>query len=197
MLLTESDCFSRIWALNIGKEYLPTFWLARRGYVIKWIQNPETVWQHQIRAALLVVRFRDELLRDKVILSKVQDTLLIHDIYEPMKWVGDITPHDNIPNEEKKIREAKAIRVILAEHPELLWLWFDMEEGRTLEWRKSTELDKLQAIEQAGEYEKTYPHFSGRLVHEFYSTSVLQSTQIQTAYFLDYAETFYKEYCKS
>ena len=33
-----------------------------------------------------------------------------------------------------------------------------------------------------------YPHFSGRLVYEFYSTAVLRSTQIQTAYFLDYAQ---------
>ncbi len=186
MLLNSQDCIGRYSALFLENEYIALQWLNRRWWEIRKVPNPENVAEHSISAALMVTnRFRTQFEKLSLDLLSMQDTLLIHDIQEPVPWVGDITPHDNICPKDKKIREWEAIHAILWNKPTLLWLWSDYENGNTLEWRMAMELDKLQAIEQARSYENQYN--IPWLTEEFYTYAVITKGQIKTQFLLDYA----------
>jgi 5'-deoxynucleotidase YfbR-like HD superfamily hydrolase len=52
MITNPYDCHERIDALNLWQLYIPASNLERRWWVLRGIPNPETVAQHQIRAAL-------------------------------------------------------------------------------------------------------------------------------------------------
>jgi putative hydrolases of HD superfamily len=188
MLRNYSDCWNQIYKLGIVEEYIPTFKLPRRGWVIKGILNPESVGEHQFSAAILATKFEDTFRKKRVDILIVQNILLIHDIMEPKPWVGDITPHCNVSPEEKKQRELTAIKEILRNHPELMELWLDYEEGRTSEWRIGMEIDKLHGIDRSSLYEVEYPRFQWSLIWEFYNNAVIEKKQIQTDELLLYAD---------
>lgn len=186
MLLTPYDCFDRIDALSLWKLYIPLSNKNRRGWVIREIPNPETVAQHCMLSALMVTwRFRDQLLGLGINIGAVQDTLLIHDIAEPDPRVDDITPNDNISDEEKLRREYEVIVEMLWDNAYLFNLWLDYEFGRTPEWRMAMEIDKLQAIKKARYYEDK--ERKPGLVQEFYTHSVIKKNQITTDFLLQYA----------
>lgn len=187
MLLTPQDCIERYNQLNLQEEYLAIRWLERKWWVIRDIPNPETVAEHSISAALMLAhRFQKEIKSLDLDISILQDTLLIHDIHEPVTLGKDITPHDNIPAKEKKRRELEAVHNVLQHKPLPLKLWMSYENGSTQEWKLSMEIDKLQALEQARYYKNL--HWIVWLTDEFYTYAVITKKQIQTRFLLDYAE---------
>ncbi|CAK9436310.1 uncharacterized protein LODBEIA_P08680 [Lodderomyces beijingensis] len=87
---------------------------------------------------------------------------IVHDIAECL--VGDITPFAGIPKEEKHRREFETIKYLhqLIEPynadfaHEMHELWLDYEEIRTPEARYVKDIDKLEMIQQAWEYEQRF-----------------------------------------
>eukprot|EP00241_Pyramimonas_parkeae_P007805 CAMPEP_0114251626 /NCGR_PEP_ID=MMETSP0058-20121206/15375_1 /TAXON_ID=36894 /ORGANISM="Pyramimonas parkeae, CCMP726" /LENGTH=174 /DNA_ID=CAMNT_0001365449 /DNA_START=343 /DNA_END=867 /DNA_ORIENTATION=- len=82
---------------------------------------------------------------------------LAHDLAEAV--VGDITPHDNVPKEDKQRMEREAMQNMCAElgsaaAQQLMDLWEEYEAGSSPEAVLLKDLDKLEMILQAHEYEK-------------------------------------------
>jgi putative hydrolase of HD superfamily len=88
---------------------------------------------------------------------KVTKMCLFHDISESL--VGDITPLDAVPKSEKHRREASTIsflsnRVLAGVPSELEAIWHEFEAGETPEARFAQDLDKIELLLQAVEYEQ-------------------------------------------
>jgi len=191
MLFNRYDCHKRIDELNIWHLYIAASNLERTGWVLRGIENPETVAQHQMDSALMVVSFfRKQVEFLWLNHSKIQDTLLIHDIAEPDSRVWDITPHCNVSPEEKRRREEEVINEYLWNNPYALKLWTDYEYWITPEWRFAKEIDKLQAILKARFYEDT--QWKNWITEEFYRHSVLKKGQISTPFLVQIALEAYE-----
>ncbi len=201
LLQTPQDCDRRITELWIWKyyagpcnewQYLWAASLGRTGWIRRWIQNPETIAQHQKSACLMVARqFRSEIEAMGLNIIEIQDTLLMHDIAEPDIRVWDITPGCNISPEQKSKDEEMVIREMFWDNAYLLNLWLNFEYGKTGEWRISREIDKLQAIERASYYEELCK--LPWLVEEFFTYAVVKKKQIQTDFLLRYAIWLYED----
>jgi len=79
---------------------------------------------------------------------------LVHDVGEA--YVGDITPSDNVPAQEKKAREAAAIQKILGKLPHggaLIEVWEEYEAQNTAEAKFVKQIDRLEFAMQASVYE--------------------------------------------
>lgn len=93
--------------------------------------------------------------------NRLMKICLVHDLAESI--VGDITPHAGVSKEEKRRLEEQALRSITSDlqYPdiaeEILDLWLDYEESRSKEAVIATQLDKLEMIIQADEYETLHP----------------------------------------
>lgn len=86
---------------------------------------------------------------------------LAHDMAECI--VGDITPHDGVPKEEKARLEREAMELLAATlgHDDaaalLVGAWREYEDGTTAEAQAVKDIDKLEMIIQAFEYERDQP----------------------------------------
>ncbi len=142
--------------------------VKRTGWVYKKIPNPESVAEHSFRTAILAYVLADELKVDKEKLIKIA---LIHDLAESV--VGDITPWDKAYRKEKLVMEKKAIEELgslIKNGKELIGLWDDFEKRKSKEARLAAELDKIEMIIQALEYEKEHPEKASDL-DEFWESA--------------------------
>ncbi|HEX2209635.1 MAG TPA: HD domain-containing protein [Longimicrobium sp.] len=123
---------------------------ARAGWKLRGISEPESVAEHTFRVSLMaLVMGRDAGVdRDRCVALA-----LVHDLGECI--VGDITPHDRVTPDEKRRRERDAMLQLseLAGDPEILALWEEYDAGASPEARFVRELDKLETVVQASEYE--------------------------------------------
>ncbi len=120
------------------------------------ITNPESVADHSFRCALLAMCLGAFENADT---DKLVKMLLLHDIHEAL--TGD---YDSYAKKEKglgemKTQEKTAIRDILSLLPsdlkaECLSIWEEFEDKRTLEAILANDIDKIEMIFQALEYEK-------------------------------------------
>lgn len=135
----------------------------RTGWIRNKIANPESVADHSYRTALLALVLSDELNVDRDVMVKMA---LIHDIGECI--IGDFCPTD-IEKREKQKLEKKALEKLakLSNEKEIIELWTEFELGETLESQYIQQIDKLEMVIQALEYEKT----SGKKLDEFWNTS--------------------------
>ena len=88
---------------------------------------------------------------------------LVHDIGESI--VGDITPYDGVSDEDKYTMENKALNKLskLLEDSnvckefaeEMVSLWHEYEENKTIEAKFVKDIDKFDMILQADEYENS------------------------------------------
>lgn len=90
--------------------------------------------------------------------SKCMKLALVHDMAELI--VGDITPLDNVPKEEKNRRELESMTYLKSLLPEpagslLLELWCEYEDGVTKEAQFVKDVDKFELLLQMVEYERT------------------------------------------
>ncbi len=122
--------------------------LARTGWKLRGIKNPESVADHSWRLALMAMIFCDGL--DKL---KCIEMALIHDLLEAI--AGDIPPEEisGIAKEEKERREKEAAKSLFS-GTELLDIWEEYLENKTLEAKLVHDLDKLEMAIQAVEYMK-------------------------------------------
>ena len=125
----------------------------RAGWALRGISLPESVAEHSHRTALLalVLAPRAEPPLD---VARCVALALVHDLAEAI--VGDITPYDNVSAEEKHGREEAAMRelAVLAGDDSLAVLWREYAAAESPEARFVKELDKLETVLQAAEYER-------------------------------------------
>ena len=143
-----------------------------------WTKYPEitsqveSVADHSFRIALMAFVFglQQQQGEGSLDVQKLVTIALVHDISESI--VGDITPHCGISKEEKNRLEVEAMQKlkhalgdVAGETIEALWL--EYENGSSREARVVKELDKLEMLLQASEYENEYKDVD---LTEFYSS---------------------------
>eukprot|EP00817_Percolomonadidae_sp_ATCC50343_P007297 CAMPEP_0117426124 /NCGR_PEP_ID=MMETSP0758-20121206/6289_1 /TAXON_ID=63605 /ORGANISM="Percolomonas cosmopolitus, Strain AE-1 (ATCC 50343)" /LENGTH=144 /DNA_ID=CAMNT_0005211081 /DNA_START=180 /DNA_END=614 /DNA_ORIENTATION=- len=90
---------------------------------------------------------------------KCMKMALVHDLAEAI--VGDITPHDNVSEDDKHQREKDAFETLIAHvtdkkiGEEMYDLWQQYEKQESKESNVVKELDKFDMMLQALEYEET------------------------------------------
>jgi 5'-deoxynucleotidase YfbR-like HD superfamily hydrolase len=128
---------------------------ARAGWLRCGVDHPESVADHSFRTAIISMIISDNLQLDT---KKVLKMALLHDLAEAV--VGDITPYDNLPVEEKLKKEEIAVYGLLREVPNrdrYLELWQDYASGQSAEAKLVKNVDKLEMALQAYEYQKAHP----------------------------------------
>lgn len=150
----------------------------RRGWLDRGVERPESVSDHSFRLALMAMLFAE---RQGLDSCKAAKMALIHDLPEAI--CGDVATRiseelQKIPDKEKEEREENAMQEILGmlqgnTREEIQSLWKEFSERKTKEARLVYELDRLEAIFQATEYEKRknfevslqefYDYMNGRL----------------------------------
>ncbi|GLJ16826.1 hypothetical protein SUGI_0289920 [Cryptomeria japonica] len=126
----------------------------RKGWVNHGIENAESIADHMYRMAAMALIVVDlpGINRDRCVKMAI-----VHDIAEAI--VGDITPSDGIPKEEKSRRERKALDEMCeilgggSRAEEIRDLWNEYENNSSLEANLVKDFDKVELILQASEYE--------------------------------------------
>ncbi|XP_059476891.1 5'-deoxynucleotidase HDDC2 [Neocloeon triangulifer] len=129
--------------------------LKRQGWVLKEVQEPETVAGHMYRMAVMSLLFPLKAGLDRV---RCMELSLVHDMGESI--IGDITPYCGVPRDEKLRREREAIDKLAALAGEggaggrIKALFAEYEAQETAEAKFVKELDHLDLLLQAREYEQ-------------------------------------------
>ncbi|KAF8691266.1 hypothetical protein HU200_040390 [Digitaria exilis] len=114
--------------------------LKRAGWVKRGVQAPESVADHMYRMGIMA--------------------LVAADLPGVDPIVGDITPSDNVPKEEKSRMEKEALDHMCellgggSRAQEIRELWMEYENNASLEAKVVKDFDKIEMILQALEYEK-------------------------------------------
>ncbi len=153
----------------------------RAGWALRGIASPESVAEHSHRVALLALVLGP---RAGLDVSRCVALGLVHDLAEAL--VGDITPYDGVSADEKRRREEEAMCHLaeLAGDAGLLALWQEYDAAETAEARFVKELDKLETVLQAAEYEQRGGSDSGAL-DEFWENASARLTSPATRALLD------------
>lgn len=131
--------------------------LKRAGWVIRGIKNAESVAEHSYRTAILGMVFAEKLKLTKKQKFRLIEMALIHDLGEA--YVGDIVPEQNIPKKKKYLLEKKAQQKIFANLQNGKYyyqLWLEYEENKTKVSNILHQLDKLEMVIQALEYQNEH-----------------------------------------
>lgn len=127
----------------------------RTGWIHHRASQPESIADHMYRMAILAMLCP----ADDVDIGKCVMLALVHDLAEAE--VGDLTPLDNVPKEEKLRREREAIAYfthdLLESSPAALRmekLWHEYEDRETKESKLVKDLDRFELCLQALEYER-------------------------------------------
>ncbi|XP_054823098.1 uncharacterized protein LOC129321384 isoform X1 [Prosopis cineraria] len=148
----------------------------RKGWVNHGIRGAESIADHMYRMAIMALIAADlpGLNRERCI-----KLALVHDIAEAI--VGDITPSDGVPKEEKSRREQAALNEMCEilgggmRAEEIKELWAEYEHNSSLEANLVKDFDKVEMILQALEYEIEH----GKVLDEFFiSTAGKFQTEI-------------------
>jgi putative hydrolase of HD superfamily len=130
--------------------------IPRTGWKERKIKNPESVADHSFRTALLGMVLSDS---EKLDTEKIIRMLLLHDIEESVS--GDITAIYKSKMNKTYLRknQTRAMKKVLLPLPKdlrnkYLSLWMEMEEGKTLEAKYCKDIDKLEMMIQASDYER-------------------------------------------
>ncbi|KAL7530850.1 hypothetical protein ACHAWF_005267 [Thalassiosira exigua] len=143
----------------------------RTGWVMSGVREAESIADHMYRMSLMamVASFSGAALdTDRCI-----KLALIHDLAEAR--VGDITPHCGVSDGDKHAMELEAmerVRELLGPAlggDEMRALWKEYEEGATEEARLLKDLDKIEMIMQAQEYEAEGNH--EKSLDQFFSST--------------------------
>lgn len=128
----------------------------RTGWVRRGVKGPESIADHMYRMAMMAMVAKDS----GIDTTHAMKVALAHDLAEAI--VGDITPDDPVSKEEKYRREQEAmseIRTMLGGRneaaEEVQRLWQEYEDQKTAESHFVKDLDKLEMILQAMEYEQS------------------------------------------
>jgi len=145
---------------------------ARAGWTQRGVRRVESVADHSFRVALMTMMCAP-LCEECVDRDRALRMALVHDLAECI--VGDITPHDGVSETEKARMEGEAMgdltRALGAGGDDARTLWEEYEAGTSAEARLVKDMDKLEMILQAQEYESEGDAgVNGRLEEFFEST---------------------------
>lgn len=132
--------------------------IKRSGWIRHGIKNPESIADHSFRMAMIALILGDEFKLDT---SKLIKMALIHDIAEII--VGDLTPYCNINIQEKSSQEYNAMKELLSyisKSSYYMDLWLEFERQETKEAKLVHNIDKLEMIIQAVEYENSQSYLN-------------------------------------
>ena len=126
--------------------------LKKKGWVIRGIPNPESVADHSYSMTILVMVMAQKLNLD---IEKCLKLSLIHELGESK--IGDITPQDTNSSEKAEL-EDKAIKDIVKEtgFTFIKDLWQEYSDNKTKESILVKDMDKIEMVIQALNYEKKY-----------------------------------------
>lgn len=131
---------------TLAREALGLKDVDRAGWKRVGVTHPESVAAHAWGVALLaLLRCPPGLDRHKLLAMAV-----LHDLAEVR--VGDLTPYDGVPKEEKHRREREAMAELLAARPDLMAVWEEAEAGESAEARFLKDLDRADMGLQAERY---------------------------------------------
>ncbi len=136
--------------------------LKRKGWERRGIPNPESVADHSYGTSMLVMIIAKKL---NLKMEKCLKLSLIHEIGEAK--IGDITPRDDNWSQKNEL-ENQAIKDIVSEtgFTFIENLWKEYCENRSHETKLVHDMDKIEMVIQALDYEKKYP---GKDLVEFYN----------------------------
>ncbi|XP_017795715.1 PREDICTED: HD domain-containing protein 2 [Habropoda laboriosa] len=168
--------------------------MKRRGWVVRNIPEPETIAGHMYRMAMLSFLVDNEENLDKV---KIMQMALIHDLAECI--VGDITPHCGVPPDEKHRLEDEAMedisKLLGDKGPGILEMFREYEKQESPEAKYVKDLDRLDLIMQAYEYEKRdnalgeleefFTATTGKIRHPFIKKMASEITETRQALLCD------------
>ncbi|XP_028775458.1 HD domain-containing protein 2-like, partial [Neltuma alba] len=126
----------------------------RAGWIRKDVKDPESIADHMYRMGLMALIASDIPGIDR---NKCIKMAIVHDIAEAI--VGDITPSDGVSKEEKSRREREALDHMCkmlgggSRASEVAELWMEYEANSSPEAKFVKDLDKVEMILQALEYE--------------------------------------------
>lgn len=148
--------------------------IKRTGWGMVGVTDSETVAEHTFGVATLAILFADKFKCDS---RKLIQMAIIHDFGESIVGdiVTDIGKKEVYSKEEKKKLENNAVENILKGKDELLEIFKEFITAFSLEARIVHQLDKLEMMLQAFEYEK-HGDTTKEKVQEFW----------------DYADDFFK-----
>uniref|UniRef100_H2Y8K7 5'-deoxynucleotidase HDDC2 n=1 Tax=Ciona savignyi TaxID=51511 RepID=H2Y8K7_CIOSA len=126
----------------------------RSGWVLRGVNEPESVSDHMYRMAVMAMVCKDA--SSSLDRNRCIKLCLVHDMAECI--VGDITPQDNIPKEEKHRKEKAAMShmcslIDVNMGQELIELFEEYEAQSSPEARYVKDLDRFDMILQAQHYE--------------------------------------------
>nr|GMD28572.1 HD domain-containing protein 2 [Ipomoea batatas] len=128
-------------------------------------RGPESIADHMYRMAVMALIAGD---LPGVNRERCIKIAIVHDIAEAI--VGDITPSDGVPKEEKSRREKAALNEMCEilgggmRAEEIQELWAEYENNASLEANLVKDFDKVELILQALEYEAEH----GKVLDEFF-----------------------------
>ena len=127
--------------------------LKRKGWERRGIPNPESVADHSYGTSVLVMIMAEKLNLD---MEKCLKLSLIHEIGEAK--IGDITPRDDNWSKKNEL-ENQAIKDIVTETglTFITELWQEYSENKSKEANLVHDMDKIEMVFQALDYEKKYP----------------------------------------
>ncbi|KAG5052562.1 hypothetical protein AAZX31_02G194100 [Glycine max] len=140
----------------------------RTGWVRKDVKNPESIADHMYRMSLMALIASDVPGVDR---NKCIKMAIVHDIAEAI--VGDITPLDGVSKAEKNQREQEALDHMCkvlgggSTAKEIAELWMEYEANSSPEAKFVKDLDKVEMILQALEYEDE----QGKDLDEFFQST--------------------------
>ncbi|XP_016982896.1 uncharacterized protein LOC108047293 [Drosophila rhopaloa] len=125
----------------------------RTGWVLRDVNDCESISGHMYRMSMLTF-----LLDGSEGLNQIRcmELALVHDLAESL--VGDITPFCGVSKDEKRAMEFKAMedicKLIEPRGKRIMELFEEYEHGQTAESKFVKDLDRLDMVMQAFEYEK-------------------------------------------
>lgn len=133
------------------KKNKRTGWVTEVG-----IENAESIADHILRTTILTMVISDMRRLDT---EKMIRMALLHDLEEAIMGDWDRETKDRFGEKEVRKRENESIKKILSKLPEnfgkkYMELWKEVKEKKSKEARLIEEIDKLEMVFQALEYEK-------------------------------------------
>ncbi|KAK6116389.1 hypothetical protein DH2020_049851 [Rehmannia glutinosa] len=152
-------------SFNLRMSYDERQSTKRKGWINHGIKGPESIADHMYRMALMAL-IADDL--PGVNRERCIKIAVVHDIAEAI--VGDITPSDGVPKQEKSRMEQEALDEMCKvlgggmRAEEIKELWQEYENNSSLEANLVKDFDKVEMILQALEYETEH----GKVLDEFF-----------------------------
>ena len=134
----------------------------RQGWLRNNIPDVESVADHSYMLGLLCMLSKIYYPKSDINFDHCIQISLVHDLAEAQ--VGDITPHDNITDNDKFKLEQNAFKQ-LPEEFETLWLEYEHQETKESHFVK--DLDKFDMIYQAYIYEQKH----SKNLQEFFNSA--------------------------